>query len=264
MTADLLVLDDLGAEKTSEWVEETLNLIVNTRYNERRADDLHVELRRHRKTDRSRTRSCAGSASACARASTRCATSSSSRAPTIGFAPPNAADKDCSRWPSGKEKGGRGVAPCRPAPGPRPASRASGRPEVARRARRHVGSDPCRPSASTSTCRSARPSATTAISTGACPTRRSSGDTWRRSSRRSRQRLPACRAGRRTRRRGRHRLLRRRHAVAARERRGRRHPRRLPRRVRRGARRRSDARGEPRDRRRAPCSSASGAPASTG
>jgi DNA replication protein DnaC len=37
MDADLLVLDDLGAEKTSEWVEETLNLIVNTRYNERRA-----------------------------------------------------------------------------------------------------------------------------------------------------------------------------------------------------------------------------------
>ena len=36
MTTDLLVLDDLGAEKTSEWVEETLNLIVNTRYNERR------------------------------------------------------------------------------------------------------------------------------------------------------------------------------------------------------------------------------------
>jgi DNA replication protein DnaC len=36
MTADLLILDDLGAEKTSEWVEETMNLIVNTRYNERR------------------------------------------------------------------------------------------------------------------------------------------------------------------------------------------------------------------------------------
>ena len=36
MDADLLVLDDLGREKTSEWVEETLNLIVNTRYNERR------------------------------------------------------------------------------------------------------------------------------------------------------------------------------------------------------------------------------------
>jgi DNA replication protein DnaC len=36
MRADLLVLDDIGAEKTSEWVEETMNLIVNTRYNERR------------------------------------------------------------------------------------------------------------------------------------------------------------------------------------------------------------------------------------
>lgn len=36
LVADLLVLDDLGAEKTSEWVEETLNLVVNTRYNERR------------------------------------------------------------------------------------------------------------------------------------------------------------------------------------------------------------------------------------
>jgi DNA replication protein DnaC len=36
MEAELLVLDDIGAEKTSEWVEETLNLIVNTRYNERR------------------------------------------------------------------------------------------------------------------------------------------------------------------------------------------------------------------------------------
>lgn len=36
MTADVLVLDDLGAEKTSEWVDETLNLIVNTRYSEQR------------------------------------------------------------------------------------------------------------------------------------------------------------------------------------------------------------------------------------
>src|SRR5499427_2117943 len=36
MTADVLVLDDIGAEKTSEWVEETMNLIVNTRYNEKR------------------------------------------------------------------------------------------------------------------------------------------------------------------------------------------------------------------------------------
>lgn len=34
--ADLLVLDDLGAERSSEWVQETLGLVVNTRYNERR------------------------------------------------------------------------------------------------------------------------------------------------------------------------------------------------------------------------------------
>jgi DNA replication protein DnaC len=36
MEADLLVLDDLGAEKPSEWVAETMSLIVNTRYNQRR------------------------------------------------------------------------------------------------------------------------------------------------------------------------------------------------------------------------------------
>jgi DNA replication protein DnaC len=36
-SADLLVLDDIGAERATEWVEETLHFIVNTRYNERRA-----------------------------------------------------------------------------------------------------------------------------------------------------------------------------------------------------------------------------------
>jgi DNA replication protein DnaC len=36
MEASLLVLDDLGAERLTDWVEETMNLIVNTRYNERR------------------------------------------------------------------------------------------------------------------------------------------------------------------------------------------------------------------------------------
>ncbi|MGE3469289.1 MAG: ATP-binding protein [Vicinamibacterales bacterium] len=36
LDADLLVLDDLGAEKTSEWVQETLGLVVNARYGERR------------------------------------------------------------------------------------------------------------------------------------------------------------------------------------------------------------------------------------
>jgi DNA replication protein DnaC len=34
--AEILVLDDLGAERLTDWVEETMNLIVNTRYNERR------------------------------------------------------------------------------------------------------------------------------------------------------------------------------------------------------------------------------------
>jgi DNA replication protein DnaC len=36
LEADLLVLDDLGAEKTSEWVQETLGLVINTRYNAQR------------------------------------------------------------------------------------------------------------------------------------------------------------------------------------------------------------------------------------
>ena len=43
--ADLLVLDDLGAEKTSEWVQETLGLVVNTRYSERRATVFTTNLR---------------------------------------------------------------------------------------------------------------------------------------------------------------------------------------------------------------------------
>jgi DNA replication protein DnaC len=36
MDADLLVLDDLGAERLTDWVEETMNLIVNTRYNNKK------------------------------------------------------------------------------------------------------------------------------------------------------------------------------------------------------------------------------------
>jgi DNA replication protein DnaC len=36
LEADLLVLDDIGKDRFSEWVEETMNLIVNTRYNERK------------------------------------------------------------------------------------------------------------------------------------------------------------------------------------------------------------------------------------
>ncbi len=36
MEAELLVLDDLGAERLTDWVEETMHLVVNTRYNEKR------------------------------------------------------------------------------------------------------------------------------------------------------------------------------------------------------------------------------------
>lgn len=36
MRAELLVLDDLGAERLTDWVEETMHLIVATRYNEQR------------------------------------------------------------------------------------------------------------------------------------------------------------------------------------------------------------------------------------
>jgi DNA replication protein DnaC len=35
LTAQLLVLDDVGKEKTSEWVEETMTFIVNSRYNQK-------------------------------------------------------------------------------------------------------------------------------------------------------------------------------------------------------------------------------------
>jgi DNA replication protein DnaC len=33
MDAELLILDDLGAERLTDWVEETMNVIVNSRYN---------------------------------------------------------------------------------------------------------------------------------------------------------------------------------------------------------------------------------------
>jgi DNA replication protein DnaC len=36
MESDLVVLDDLGQEKTSDWVQETIGLIINTRYASRK------------------------------------------------------------------------------------------------------------------------------------------------------------------------------------------------------------------------------------
>jgi DNA replication protein DnaC len=45
LEAELLVLDDLGLEKKSEWVDETLGLVINTRYSERRLTVITTNLR---------------------------------------------------------------------------------------------------------------------------------------------------------------------------------------------------------------------------
>jgi len=47
LDADVLVLDDLGAEKKSEWVMETLGLVVNTRYSEKRVTVFTTNLSDH-------------------------------------------------------------------------------------------------------------------------------------------------------------------------------------------------------------------------
>ncbi len=45
LEAEILVLDDLGLEKKSEWVDETLGLVINTRYSERRLTVITTNLR---------------------------------------------------------------------------------------------------------------------------------------------------------------------------------------------------------------------------
>jgi DNA replication protein DnaC len=45
LEAELLVLDDLGLEKKSEWVDEMLGLVINTRYSERRVTIITTNLR---------------------------------------------------------------------------------------------------------------------------------------------------------------------------------------------------------------------------
>ena len=49
LEADLLVLDDLGVEKTSEWVQETLGHVINIRYSEQRPTDLYDQPDRSRR-----------------------------------------------------------------------------------------------------------------------------------------------------------------------------------------------------------------------
>ena len=69
IAADLLVLDHLGAEKTSEWVEATLNSIVNARYSQRRATVFTTNYE-DKDTGTTRTRCSSALASGCARGST--------------------------------------------------------------------------------------------------------------------------------------------------------------------------------------------------
>ena len=45
LEAELLVLDDLGAERRTEWVDETIGLVINTRYSERRLTIITSNLR---------------------------------------------------------------------------------------------------------------------------------------------------------------------------------------------------------------------------
>ena len=43
----VLVLDELGAKRTTAWVEETVFHIINQRYNQKKDDHLHFELPGH-------------------------------------------------------------------------------------------------------------------------------------------------------------------------------------------------------------------------
>jgi len=51
LEAELLVLDDLGTEKKSEWVDEMLGLVINTRYSERRVTVITTNLSDTANTD---------------------------------------------------------------------------------------------------------------------------------------------------------------------------------------------------------------------
>ena len=116
MEADLLVLDDLGAEKTSEWVEETLNLIVNTRYNERRVTIFtsnYPDI-----PDESDTNSllCRIGFRMRSRLHEMC-DFLELRGADFRFAPTNATDKELLGLADmAKERGSRGVGAVRPAP----------------------------------------------------------------------------------------------------------------------------------------------------
>jgi DNA replication protein DnaC len=80
---DVLVLDELGAVKPTEWVWDTVSLILNTRYNDNRITIITTKARFRPHVPRlARKPSATASANACARACMKCAASSRSTVPT--------------------------------------------------------------------------------------------------------------------------------------------------------------------------------------
>ena len=55
LNADILVLDELGASKPTDWVRDTLHHIINTRYNERKFTIFTTNYLDERATDRDET-----------------------------------------------------------------------------------------------------------------------------------------------------------------------------------------------------------------
>ena len=140
MTADLLVLDDLGAEKTSEWVEETMNLIVNTRYNERRLTIFTSNYHRHPRRHRSELAAVPHRPPHAVAAARDVRVRRASTAPTTASCRPTAASTISSRC-------GRCARKSLPAPRraarrapscANPPARRPGRPEMARRPGRQL------------------------------------------------------------------------------------------------------------------------------
>jgi DNA replication protein DnaC len=83
--AEVLVLDDLGAQKPNEWVWDTVALILNTRYNDRQTTIITTNYPTSPPAAAQRPRpsappasrpSATASATACARAWPRCASAS--------------------------------------------------------------------------------------------------------------------------------------------------------------------------------------------
>ena len=102
--AEVLVLDELGAVRSTEWVFDTVNYILNSRYNDNKTtiittnfpdrpeqdevgDDNLAQLLGRRSRRAHARRWAIASANACGRACTRCARRSKSKAPTIANTP---------------------------------------------------------------------------------------------------------------------------------------------------------------------------------